>query len=156
MSTRGDEFVHERSLAWCWPEQSTHTLNVLSLAAHATDDHGDVCIRYVNAFIQHPRADQNAQISRAKRSERSIAFSTTDVTRDRHHQVLTGNRIGRLVVRGKDEDAVRSVAREHLRHRLGALHAAIAAQASRVLPLPVGSTAKPCRLVMSHASSAAC
>jgi hypothetical protein len=49
----GHQFVHEGPLPGPWPEQPTDPLHVLALAQGASDDHGDVRIRHVQALIEY-------------------------------------------------------------------------------------------------------
>jgi hypothetical protein len=104
-SAAREQLVNARSFAWCWSEQSPDALNVFSLAESARDDDRDVGVRNIEAFVEDPSRHERPELPLPESSDRFGSFRRSDVTRQRHDEVLTRNAVGSLVVRREDEDS---------------------------------------------------
>jgi hypothetical protein len=103
-SAARQQLVDARPFAWCWSEQSADALNVFSLAQAACDDDGDVGVWNVGALVQDLSRDQRPKVPLPESSDRVGPFRRSDVTRERHDEVLTRYAVGGLVIRREDED----------------------------------------------------
>jgi hypothetical protein len=48
------------------PQQPTDPLHVLSLTERSPDDDRDVCVRHVDALVEHARAYEGAELAASK------------------------------------------------------------------------------------------
>lgn len=104
-----DELIYDGTLALARPQYPAYPLHVLALSEGTTDHHGDVRVWNVKPFVEYPRRHDRAEVAATEAIENLVALLTVDVTGQRHYQVLTRNRVRRLVVSGEDEDSGASV-----------------------------------------------
>lgn len=106
------ELVRDGALACARPQQPAYPLHVLTLPEGSPDDDGDVCVGNVEALVEYPCRHKRAEIPAAEALEDIVAFLTADVARERHDQMFPGDRVGRVVVRGEDQNLGVAVAFE--------------------------------------------
>ena len=78
-------------------------MHVLSLSKRAPDDDRDVGVRNIESFVEDPCRYERAELAPAEAIENFLALLTADIARERHDEVLAGDRVGGLVVRREHE-----------------------------------------------------
>src|SRR4030095_11813789 len=56
------ELVDHGALIWAWTQKATEPLHVLALAEHPPHHDGDVGVRNIDPFVEHPRADEDPEV----------------------------------------------------------------------------------------------
>ena len=79
MSICDHELMHHGPFVGGRAQQTTHALNVFSLAAHSADNDAHVRVRYVDAFVEHTSAHEGTEVAAAEGSQCFTAFHAINI-----------------------------------------------------------------------------